>query len=290
MQRTDHRRPAPTPQRGRARWTGLAAVACALLLAACTGGSGSSGFDLALQRENKAIDNALTEQMCEMNEGLIICPSGVEAPTPTATRAAPASSATPTAPADRTPTGGNATHTAQPQTPTPTVEGSSNTPTPTDGNVTASPTPSAPGATATRTTTPPAQETITRTPTFTPLPPSAPGIGTNVGESDTLSCTLLDAQNPCIFVFSFEPIGLPSGSAFRVGVRTRDPNGNWRILPVANNSALIEIDTSPSGPDYQIAVLVYESDPGPVPDEVVLLSDSGADYAFVTQVLMLVTP
>ena len=44
-------------------------------------------------------------------------------------------------------------------------------------------------------------------------------------------------------------------------MRTRNPNGNWLILPVIDNSALIEIDTSASAPDYQLAVLVYSVEP-----------------------------
>ena len=69
-------------------------------------------------------------------------------------------------------------------------------------------------------------------------------------------------------------------------MRTRNPNGTWLILPVIDNSALVEIDTSASAPDYQLAVLVYSVEPPFVPEEVELLADSGADYAFIAQVLM----
>ena len=55
-------------------------------------------------------------------------------------------------------------------------------------------------------------------------------------------------------------------------MRTRNPDGDWLVLPVVNNSAVIEIDTSPSGPDYQIAVLVFTEEPPSVPETVVLLA------------------
>jgi hypothetical protein len=59
---------------------GLAALLCAVLLAACAGGSGSSGFDLALKKENEAIDRALATSGCETNAGLTICASSGSAP------------------------------------------------------------------------------------------------------------------------------------------------------------------------------------------------------------------
>jgi len=46
-----------------------------LLLTACGGGSGSSGFDAGLAAENAAIQRTLAAQQCEMHEGLTICPA-----------------------------------------------------------------------------------------------------------------------------------------------------------------------------------------------------------------------
>ncbi len=55
------------------RWLRMA-LPIALLgwLAACAGGSGSSGFDIA---ESTAITRALTEQICVDHRGLMICPA-----------------------------------------------------------------------------------------------------------------------------------------------------------------------------------------------------------------------
>jgi len=47
-----------------------------LALAACAGGSGSSGFDAAPQSENVAIAEVLEQQHCVTHETLQICPVG----------------------------------------------------------------------------------------------------------------------------------------------------------------------------------------------------------------------
>lgn len=254
MHRTVNRRPDPTPDRRRARWVWFVALWCALAVTACAGGSGSSGFD-PLLRENQAIDEALETQGCETNEGLIICASGAESSTPSPTETAAAPQTTPT--------------------PTPNPTG---TPGPI-GTATATTTIPRPSFTATVGGT-----TATPTPTGTP-PSSQPGVETNIGADDTIPCGLAQADGTCFFVFSFQPEGLPSAASYRVAVRTRNPEGDWLVLPVVDNSALIEVDASPSGPDYQIAVLVFTEEPPFVPETVVLLADTGADYAFVTAVL-----
>src|SRR5215510_5740403 len=75
-----------TTRRGPALVTWLAALACAVLLAACAGGSGSSGFDAALKAENDAIDRAIESETCEVENGLTICASNTAPPpSPTAT-------------------------------------------------------------------------------------------------------------------------------------------------------------------------------------------------------------
>jgi hypothetical protein len=252
MHRTVNRRSNPTPDRCRARWVWFVALCCALAVAACAGGSGSSGFD-PLLKENQAIDQALDTQGCEVSDGLTICASGAESPAPTPSQ------------------------TMAPQQ-------STGTPTPTGSPVaigTASPTTTVaqPSFTATARAT-----TATPTPTGTPGG-SEPSVGTNVPSNDTIPCQLAEADDTCFFVFTFQPEGLPSAASYRVAVRTRNPEGDWLVLPVVDNSAVIEIDTSPSGPDYQIAVLVFTEEPPFVPETVMLLADTGADYAFVTPVL-----
>ena len=62
MHRTANRRIDPTPQRGRVRWAWLAAALCAVASRPAAAAAASSGFDLALQRENMAIDTALIDR------------------------------------------------------------------------------------------------------------------------------------------------------------------------------------------------------------------------------------
>src|SRR5262249_11937794 len=69
---------------------------CAVVLAGCAGGSGSSGFDLAA--ENAAIDQALDSGGCGTEHGLTIC-APIQTRPPPAVPAGP----TPTARFDHTP-------------------------------------------------------------------------------------------------------------------------------------------------------------------------------------------
>lgn len=260
-------RPTAMPRRSYTALRMLIAFAAAALVAAC-GGSGSSGFDLAA--ENAAIDKALDTGTCQMDQGLTICASGATSsptmppasPTPTTT-VAPTDSATPTA-------------TQRGITPTATTTASSVTGTPTP---TGTP-PSAP--TSTPTTRPP--DTPTPTPTAT-LIPAQPGVDTNVASSDSVTCESAGPGQPCAFLFTFVPSGIPATAAYRVAVRGRDPNGDWAVYPVVDHGALIAVD--PNVSTIQIAVLVFLADPGFVPDRIALLGDSGADYAFVTSPLTL---
>jgi hypothetical protein len=225
-------------------------LACALLLAACSGGSGSSGFDAAA--ENAAIARALQSQGCQTIEGLTICASGSATPTPLST-----------------PTGTPAAH------------------------FTLTPSPSAtPGGVLTPTTTPhfasPSPTTTlvlpnpTTTPTATPVP-SQPSVVIDVGPNNTLPCRRTLPGAPCVAVVTFHPIGAPADAAYRVAVRTVSQPNTWTVVPVTDNSAAVEVN--PSSPAYQLAVLLFLSEPGPIPVHITLLSQSGADFAFVTPAL-----
>lgn len=249
MHRTMSRRTDTTRPQPGLRWAWLVALCC--VLSACAGGSGSSGFD-ALAVENAAIDRALQSQGCETNEGLRICAStGEPSDTATPTQTLPRFTLTPSPTGSPAPTG----------SPTPTTT---------------------PPLASTPTDTP--RGFGTPTPTATPIP-LGPSVGTNIGSSDRIPCQQTDTQAPCIFMLTFQPQGLPPGAAYRVAVRTRNPDGPWLIVPVTDDSAAIALDPSRSGGDYQIAVLVFPEEPGFVPEEVELLADSGAYLAFITPVL-----
>ncbi len=58
-------------------------VLLAAALAACSGGSGSSGFDAFPSTENAAITQALAEQRCVKHGTLTICPADETGAPPT---------------------------------------------------------------------------------------------------------------------------------------------------------------------------------------------------------------
>jgi len=95
-------------------------------LAACAGGSGSSGFDI--RSENSAIEQALAEQRCVQRESLSICPAAEvtesPAPTPTAPSTATPSNVSPNGPTPASTPAATATPTptATPPVTTPQVE------------------------------------------------------------------------------------------------------------------------------------------------------------------------
>jgi len=231
-------------------WAALLAALCCVALAAC-GGSGSSGFD-AIAAENAAIDRALSDDGCEIEGGLTICAAqGI--PTP------------PTAPPSASPT----LSPAAPATPTRTPE-------------------ALPSASATRTA-----PGLTRTPTPSPTPtatlvPAQPGVDIDVDAGDITSCAQVDPSQPCVLRLTFAPIDAPPDAVYRAAARTRDPDSAWAVLPVSGNDAVIPVPADASV--MQVAVLLFLAPPGFVADEVMLLADSGADFAFVTAPLAVRVP
>ncbi len=137
-------------------------------------------------------------------------------------------------------------------------------------NATGTPTPS---------TTPGGAFTATPTRTAT-QPPSQPGVDVILDPSDINGCVGSADSQSCTIGVLFIPVSAPVDAVYRGAFRQRDPDGQWRIVPVTGNR--FEVDVPPDVSVVQTAVLLYERDPGPVPTQVPVLSDSGADFAFVT--------
>lgn len=246
-------------RRGRSVWAWLARLGCVVLLSACSGGSGSSGFDVSA--ENAAIDTALQTNNCTMNDGLTICRSGSEAPTPSPS-ASPSASATPTnAPPQITATARPpATATGTPAPPT-----------------TASPTPTFHLAdTPTRTVT----SRPTETPTATPIP--SPQVLTDQSVATVVDCTASAPTAPCLFELTFEPQGFSPATSYAVAYRMRNPDSDWHIVTPTGFSATIPLDP---GAQYQFAVLVFVGGDGRTAPVVDALGQTDANFAFVTPVL-----
>lgn len=119
----------------------------------------------------------------------------------------------------------------------------------------------------------------TPTPTGTP-PASRPEVDIQPDPTDVANCAAGADSQSCALRLVFVPVAAPAGAAYRAAVRARDPDGRWRILAVSGNA--VEIIVGPDVAVVQTAILLYEREPGPVPDEVERLADSGADFAFVT--------
>lgn len=219
----------------------LLALVLAALMAAC-GGSGSSGFD-ALAAENRAIDRVVRGQGCTVENGLTICASG-------ASESPPPASATPS------PTGTPA--------PVPSVTG-------TPGAM-PSTSPTA-GITATRTA------PQSPTPTATRAAPGPPEVDVGLSPGDIANCEAVDVSQTCVVRVSFSPVNAPVGAMYRAVSRLREPDTVWTVHPDTPLHAVVVVP--PEATTVQVAVLMYYGDPGPLPEELELLADSGADVAFV---------
>lgn len=130
---------------------------------------------------------------------------------------------------------------------------------------------------ATPTLTPPVVASPTPTVTTAPAPPV---VDVALDPTDVAACAAADQEAPCTLRLTVVPTAVSAGAAYRAAVRQRHPDGAWRVMPVTDQQVAITV--APEVTTLQAAVLVYESDPGPVPEELRVLSDSGADFAFVT--------
>lgn len=254
------------------RYLRRAPLTMALLLGACAGGSGSSGFDI---RENFAIEQALDSQQCVDFEGLVICPAVPAAPT----TPSPTVTATPV---------------PESFTPTPPTVAPLESPSPTPGEDLATP---GPGTTSTPT------PTITAVAVESPLPtlPPVMQIEASFAGDRAVDCPPLPRSNACLLDFRFTARGFPVDAAYRVAVR-EDPAGSWTILPAPQplpqgtqpaftNPVEIGLGTGPDAfaPGFQFAVLVFLADREAPPPSVQRLADTGADFAYVTPVLEIAT-
>ena len=251
-------------------------IAIAVLTWSCAGGSGSSGFGIS---ESVVLQRVADGRQCEDFEGLIICPADAtpeDLPTPNQSV-----SPTPSPIATGIPTAITATPALPQATETP---GADDTP--------------APQATPTE----PSEPTATPSPTV--IPPSE--IFTNLPDPlGQLFCAPNADGRLCDIAFRFAASGFPTDAAFRVAVRDAGSDSPWSILtPSAIDesgsaafgySASIAVDLAAErepndGNLLRIVVLVFEREPGPVPDRVARLSDTGADRAFVVAPLPILLP
>ena len=161
-----------------------------MVLSACAGGSGSSGFDNFPSSENAAIDQALSEQAVRCLPRIEHLPRRHDGRTDAAADAAPQPRD-----AGRRPL----SPTRSPPLPTPCQRAEH------------------PSLTATRTD-------ATPTPHRRSHKPHKPVVDTGINDG-AVPCATVDTTNSCLFVVPFAPDGFPLGTVFRVAVRTVEPTG-----------------------------------------------------------------
>ncbi len=140
----------------------------------------------------------------------------------------------------------------------------------------------------------PANEGVTAAPgtPTSPTPVRTPEIDTTLDHTTSLSCALQAADNRCDLFIQFSPRGFPEGTQFFIAVRANEENAAWMISPQpalnAGNGALTApLNVPARGLEIQVAILVFESIPPSLPAQVAELATTGADFAYVTHVLML---
>jgi hypothetical protein len=186
----------------------LLALFITVLISACAGGSGSSGFDVSPSAENDAINLSLATKQCLPGEELTICPA----------------------------------------------------------NETALDVP-VPGAT-------PAPEGV--------------DVGTRIDSADFGQCAN-STSAICRIPVMVNVAGLTPGAAYQVAARGFDPLSSWVIADtpafVADGgltSFTSSIEVPRESLSIQVAVLVFIDGHGTTAGEILTLTETGADFAFVT--------
>ncbi len=129
------------------------------------------------------------------------------------------------------------------------------------------------------------------TPT-SPTPVQTPEIDTTLDHTTSLGCALQPADNQCDLSVQFTPHGFPEGAEFLIAVRSNEANAPWVISPqqareLGNGALAAPLNIPVQGLEIQVAILVFESLPASLPTQVTELVETGADFAYVTHVLML---
>lgn len=135
---------------------------------------------------------------------------------------------------------------------------------------------------------------VPRTPTQVPSPGPAnvPGIDTQLDHTISLSCGFVPESNSCSLSVPFTPNGFDASARFYVAVRPNREDALWTIHSTrassdANGNFNTPLQVPAEGMEIQIAILVFTTEPGLIPDQVAELADSQANYAYVTHILML---
>jgi len=119
------------------------------------------------------------------------------------------------------------------------------------------------------------------TPTPTQLPPGRPSAEVDFSPNDIANCAGTDLSEPCVLTVTFAVSNAPANAVYRAASRERDPDSVWTLHASPGPYAFIAV--APDVATIQVAVLLFDGDPGELPASVELLADSGAQVAFVTE-------
>ncbi|MDX2167505.1 MAG: hypothetical protein SF182_10595 [Deltaproteobacteria bacterium] len=142
------------------------------------------------------------------------------------------------------------------------------------------------------TPTPPMQSP---TPTATAIP--AQRVDTGLANGTSITCTRARPGDPCRLTFTFQALGF-GGQAFRVAAQLRPPGTAWEVAPPPRRDFVsdppryestlnLPVPVDARQQQVRFAVLVFASPQTPVPDRLMVLSESAAEFAFVTPDLAL---
>jgi hypothetical protein len=132
--------------------------------------------------------------------------------------------------------------------------------------------------------------------TATPTATVVPHVDTGIGQDVSVPCVPDGGEATCTVTFTFTPQGFPVGTTYHVVSRRVSPDSLWALAPESSADgeqpttfqAMVPFQLLPAGMPYraQFAVLVFAAPPQPLPGEIAALADTGAEYAFVTQTVL----
>jgi hypothetical protein len=121
------------------------------------------------------------------------------------------------------------------------------------------------------------------------------GIFTPFVDTNDIRCFVVDEElTICVFDYFFDPEGFAEGTVFVSATRTFGSDDPWLLSepavflgedefedPLATSDAIFPFDDPADAEPLQLAIVVFNEDPGALPQESATLSELGANLVFV---------
>jgi hypothetical protein len=135
----------------------------------------------------------------------------------------------------------------------------------------------------------PANETALDVPVPGQTPPAeGVDVGTMIDSTDFGHC-VAGVEPTCRIAVMISVVGLTPGAAYQIAARGFDPLSSWNIADVAvivtdeeRTTFPATIEVPAASLSIQVAVLVFVDGSGTTLGEILTLTETGADFAFVT--------